>query len=1049
MKNRTKQSKANKTQEAENRKNLKELPYYDVNIPLVHGQFNNSLDSPYTSKKYLDNLPGLFDLDIFNLNNTTNLHIDPDHNIVNSQIRCRYFSPHSFHKEIAHFSSLDSSFSIFHNNIRSLRKNLENLQTHVLDELNLQFSLIGISETRICKTNIDGFNYQIPGYKFEYVPTPLSAGGVGMYIREDYNYYVLKKDSDEAFQALWVEIILPKSKHIICCIVYRQHNNPERFLDYIDHSLEPFIARGTPVIILGDFNIDLLKILHCNFAHNFLLSLQSCSMIPTIDKPTRLHGYSATLIDNIFVNANIDVGISGNIVTDLSDHFSQLCILNLDQTQAKINKQKIRDYSHFSPEAFNHDIELIEWNTIKNSLASDPDKLFSLFYNKLNKLLNKHVPIKQLSKRKIKQFSKPWITQGIRKSIKIKNNFFQSGDFQKYKTYRNFIVTLTRASKKSYYDHYFNSNLTNIKKTWEGINNLIGSKKSRKKSINAMRCNHTSRLFHDPIKIANILNEHFASCGSRLAAKLPHSEKHFSDYLKDNPITSSGSFACYPVEPQEIKTEILALPSNKSHGLYSCPIQILKCAKDTICFALADIFNISINNGIYPSKLKLAKIIPVFKTDDETDPNNYRPISLLSIFNKIFEKIMYKRLKSYLDMNNVISNSQYGFRENHSTEHAILDIVNQISSNIDKRLYFCGVFIDLRKAFDTVNHDILLQKLSHYGVRGIVNDWFASYLKRRCQTTEINNQISNKQLTLSGIPQGSVIGPLLFIIYINDICHSSPLLKFFLFADDTNILYANKNLRTLETIINNELCKVSEWLISNKLSLNIAKSNFVIFHPYQKKLDYEISIALYDNESQRRVSLDRKDHVKYLGVIIDSGLTWKSHIENISLKISKTVGIISRLRHFVPFNILLTLYRSLILPYLSYGVTIWGRASKSIINMLLILQKRVLRFMHFNNRQTHCIPLFLATNTLPVQMIYFENAAKLMYDVSKNAVPTSIQNLFHKTETIHNYRTRSASSGNYYIDQSRLELQKLSFARTGPLIWNCLPLTLRNESKNI
>ena len=234
--------------------------------------------------------------------------------------------------------------------------------------------------------------------------------------------------------------------------------------------------------------------------------------------------------------------------------------------------------------------------------------------------------------------------------------------------------------------------------------------------------------------------------------------------------------------------------------------------------------NKSLEYGIYPTKLKLAKVIPIYKNDDPSDPSNYRPISLLSVFNRIFEKIMYYRLKSFLEKKNIFNDSQYGFREKRSTEHAMLDIINQIENNMDNKMYSCGIFIDLKKAFDTVDHLILLQKLDHYGVRGVTNNWFASYLLGRQQTTQIGaKNISKKEVMLSGVPQGSVIGPLFFLVYINDISNSSGQLKFYLFADDTNLLYADKNPRELEIKVNTELSKIYDWLVANKLSSNIKK----------------------------------------------------------------------------------------------------------------------------------------------------------------------------------------------------------------------------------
>ena len=510
----------------------------------------------------------------------------------------------------------------------------------------------------------------------------------------------------------------------------------------------------------------------------------------------------------------------------------------------------------------------------------------------------------------------------------------------------------SRISKRTFYHNYFIQNVNNMKKTWEGINALIRHKKSNKAISRIKRPDNN--ITTDQLEIPNILNKHFASVGPQLASKIPRSPIHFSQYLaKDS--SPSSSFAFNLVLPCEVEAEINSLPPNKALGLYSCPVRILKDACQPLSKPLAILLNKSVQSGIYPSKLKHAKIIPVFKNEDESDPNNYRPISLLSVFNRIFEKLMYKRLKSFIDKYDILSKSQYGFRENCSTQHALIDIVNKIQLNFDKKLYSCGIFIDLKKAFDTVDHDILLYKLEHYGIRGIANSWFCSYLKNRRQTAQVGPYISKTEVSSCGVPQGSVLGPLLFLLYINDISYSSNQFNFFLFADDTNLLYADKNLRSLELTVNKELTSVCIWLMANKLSLNTKKSNFVIFRPYQKRMNLDVTIKLFDHDKNSLILLERKDYVKYLGVFIDSNLTWKQHILSISSKISKSLGIISRLRHFVPTDTLLIIYRSFIQPYITYGIAVWGQAAQTNLDKLIILQKRALRLIHFAPYRSHAI----------------------------------------------------------------------------------------------
>ena len=386
--------------------------------------------------------------------------------------------------------------------MRSLKHNLEDLQTQLIDELGFPFSIIAVTETKITNEGGLNFNPKIPNYEFEYVPTPLSAGGVGIYITGSFNYTILEKTSNDSFQAIWIKIHCNDMKDKICGVIYRQHNCPERFLSYFEDTIEKLSSHDNPIYVMGDFNIDLLKSESCNHAQKLLLSLQSYHLIPTIDKPTRVYKNSATLIDNIFVNNITNNVLSGNVVSDISDHFSQFCILHSYCGNNQPRKQKFRDYSNFSEKKFNDELSNVAWDFT----SPDIDKCFSTFYNKLNKIVNKHAPLKTVTKRMEKQFSKPWITSAIKRSIRIKNSLYHNGNMSKYKYYRNKLTVLIRTSKQMYYHSYFNSNIKNMKMTWRGINDLINSKKKCSKSINALKRQDRRETTRDSSEISNIIN---------------------------------------------------------------------------------------------------------------------------------------------------------------------------------------------------------------------------------------------------------------------------------------------------------------------------------------------------------------------------------------------------------------------------------------------------------------------------------------------------------------------------------------------------------------
>ena len=534
----------------------------------------------------------------------------------------------------------------------------------------------------------------------------------------------------------------------------------------------------------------------------------------------------------------------------------------------------------------------------------------------------------------------------------------------------------------------------------------------------------------NPAKIVTHLNDYFVNIGKKLSDKIEPGKTDFKEYLNGNFL---NSMAFQLASPNEIVNIVNDFKSKSSSGIDGIPTTILKSCIHFIAFPLTHIVNSSLQTGCFPHSLKIAKIYPLYKSGDKIDISNYRPISILPSFSKIFEKIVFNRLITYLEHNNILNNAQYGFRKKLSTYMPLLNLYDQLSNAGDNGLFSIGIFIDLSKAFDTINHTILLAKLSHYGIRGTVHEWFSNYLKDRSQCVEINRVRSSYKCINCGVPQGSILGPLLFIIYINDIINCSALLYFILFADDTNLLYSCNDLNSLQITVNRELSKLSDWFASNRLSLNIKKTNYILFG--NKRLPANIDINI------NGITIDRVEHTKFLGVIIDDKLTWTPHINYIASKIAKGIGIINRIKRLVSRHLLLTLYNSLIYPYLLYCNIVWGGAGVTALRKILTLQKRCVRIITGAHYRASSSPLFIQLQVIKISEIHIFTVAQFMYKIKFCLLP---QHLLHfaALSLDDHYNTRKKNQFVFVFARTNFRQRNIRFC--GPKIWDALPVEIQN-----
>ena len=912
----------------------------------------------------------------------------------------------------AYMEKFKKHFTVLDINIQSINAKFDSFITFLndLSDSNIYFSAICIQETWLKSLNITCF--KIPHYNmFTLQPTCTSHGGLIIYVHEKFQVKELDLYKEST---LWEGIFLELSggglsKKLNLCNIYRPPRDRNEDIDSFLSEFTPVVSSVTnftaECVIAGDFNLDLLKIESRNSYSKYLELMYCLSLKPTVTLPTRLSRRNATLIDHIFCKSSCSDISGGIIISNISDHLMPFTCLDITKEYSSPPKTiSCQPSDARSINAFLSAVNEINFSEhISYDINASANHGFDVFKGLLDECVNKFIPYRTVKFKRYKHKIRPWITSGILVSLKKRDKMYKqlkeidpnSDSYDSLKrnlqTYNTIIKKLLRNAKFTYYNNMFLKYQHDSRKSWKLINTLIGNSNSKNKISNIFTINGTDES--NESVIAENFNSFFSDIGRRQADSIPtFPNNNFRKYLL-SPATSE--FVFHSIDESDVLKVLSSFKSKNSAGDDNLSLKLLKLLKCTLASPLTALINQSLHQGLFPEALKLAKVIPLFKKGDSSCFNNYRPISLLLSVSKIYEKIVHKQLLSYFNENRLFYDHQYGFRPQHSTESACLELVDRLFSLLDEDKIPFAIFMDLSKAFDTLNHDVLLYKLSYYGVKNAPLSWFKSYLSNRKQYVNFNNSKSSTSLTTIGVPQGSILGPLLFLIYVNDAATVSPLFKCILYADDTTLISTFCSASPAQLLCS-ELNNVFMWLCSNKLSLNIAKTKYMVFHsPNKPPPEFP---NLYINSS----ILERVNEFNFLGINITSTLSWKLHQSQLCKKLSRTVGILKRLQHMVPSSILLNIYNSLFVSHISHSVLVWGHKFDRIFK----LQKKAIRLVFKCKYNAHTSVLFKRNKLLKFEDIYKNAAAKFYYKYSNNLLPSYFDNMFDNIPVTHHYETR-------------------------------------------
>jgi len=929
-----------------------------------------------------------------------------------------------------------------HCNSRSLLPKMTELR---IIALRTKAAVISVTETWLDES-VTNSEISIDGYCVVRLDRCRNGGGVCMFIRKDLAFSPRHDLHSDKIEALWIEILLPKTKPILVGTIYRPPKD-SNFLNLFEEQLNK-ITPGCELFILGDINICLIHKMSL-LCRNYNNMLNLFNLKQLIKEPTRITCNSKTIIDHIVVNCEENVSQSGVIHIGLSDHFLTYCTRKIGKKSnfncKDENKIKIRSTKKYNKDVLIEKLNAANWSELL--MCRNINSAWSIFRNLFISVLDEVAPIREL---RVKTHTEPWITSDILELIKYRDHlsymYKKTGSkhfYSEFCKYRNRTQRAVKEAKTTYFESKIEEYKNSPKSLWKQFKNLGYSSKQKENSNIVLKIDNENN--HDPNVVANHFNNFFTTVASSLVSKLPPAPKVydcttqiFKNFYR-KVCRSNTYFELTPVGEDFVLKELENLNPCKSTGLDGIPPRFLRDGACILKKPVTFLVNLSIVSGIVPDDMKMARVCPIHKKNSRLDVGNYRPVSILVVVSKILEKSVYSQLEKYLVKNDLLYSFQSGFRSSYSTETCLIHLFDHIKTQSSKGLYTGMIMLDLQKAFDTVDHSILCNKLQTMGIKSI--KWFKSYLTERKQKVKVYDVESNFQTVTCGVPQGSILGPLLFLCYVNDMSTSiSSDCKLLLYADDSTILFSHRNPEVISKKLGKELQSCSQWLVDNKLSLHLGKTECILFGSKRK-------LAKVDNfqVSCNNHTIPAQNCVKYLGLNIDRFLSGETIVNNILQKVNARLKFLYRHGRCLSENSRKTLFTALVQCHFDYACSAWYSClCKKFKNKLQVFQNKSVRFIKdMGNRTSVNYNILNSIDFLNVENRVKQLRLNHVHKIYYNKSPYYMHSNFTKIKDCHTYSTRS-SEYNFFVPPVKGQ-QTLSFYYNAIKDWNILPNDLKSN----